>query len=46
MANQRDSNHYNNDGSDDVNNPVLTRAKFLEFHKEARDENQQFFEKS
>ena len=46
MANQRDSNHYNNDGSDDVNNPVLTRAKFLEFHKEARDENQQFREMS
>ena len=46
MANQRDGNHYNNDGSDDVNNPILTRAKFLKFHKEARDENQQFREMS
>ena len=38
MANQREGDHLNNDGSDDVNNLVLTRAKFLYF----RDENQQF----
>ena len=38
MANRRDSDHHNNDSSDDVNNLVLTRAKFLDF----RDENQQF----
>ena len=38
MANRRDSDHCNNDGSDDINNPVLTRAKFLDFC----DENQQF----
>ena len=38
MANQRDSNHHNNDGGDNGNNPVLTRVEFLDF----RDENQQF----
>ena len=38
MANRRDGDHQNNDGGDDVNNLVLTRAKFLDF----RDENQQF----
>ena len=38
MANRRDGDHHNNDGGDDVNNPVLTRAEFLDFH----DENQQF----
>ena len=38
MANQRNSDHDNNDGSDDINNPVLTRAEFLDFC----DENQQF----
>ena len=38
MANQREGDHLNNDGSDDVNNLVLTRANFLYF----RDENQQF----
>ena len=38
MANRRDGDHHNNDGGDDVNNPVLTRAEFLDF----RDENQQF----
>ena len=38
MANQRDGDHHNNDDGDDVNNPVLTRAEFLDF----RDENQQF----
>ena len=36
MANRRDGDHHNNDGSDNVNNPVLTRAEFLNFH----DENQ------
>ena len=46
MANRRDSNHHNNDGGNDVNNPVLTRVEFLKFRKEARDENQQFREKS
>ena len=38
MANWRDGDHHNNDGGDDVNNLVLTRAKFLDFY----DENQQF----
>ena len=38
MANQRDSDHHNNDGGDNVNNLVLTSAEFLDF----RDENQQF----
>ena len=38
MANRRDSDHHNNDGGDNVNNPVLTRVEFLDFH----DENQQF----
>ena len=38
MANRRDGDHHNNDSDDDVNNPVLTRAEFLDFH----DENQQF----
>ena len=42
MTNRRDGNHHNNDGSDDVNKPVLTRAEFLNF----RDENHQFCEKS
>ena len=46
MANWRDSDYHNNDGGDDVNNSVLTRAEFVKFHKEARDENQQFHEKS
>ena len=38
MANWRDGDHHNNDGGDDVNNPVLTRAEFFDFC----DENQQF----
>ena len=38
MANRQDGDHHNNDSGDDVNNPVLTRAEFLDF----RDENQQF----
>ena len=38
MANRRDGDHHNNDGGDDVNNPVFIRAEFLDFH----DENQQF----
>ena len=38
MANWRDGDHHNNNDGDDVNNPVLTRAEFLDFH----DENQQF----
>ena len=38
MANLWDGDHHNNDGSDDVNNLVLTRVEFLDFH----DENQQF----
>ena len=42
MANRRDDDHHNNDGGDNVNNPVLTRAKFLNFC----DENHQFCEKS
>ena len=46
MANRQDGNHHNNDGGNDINNLVLTRVEFLEFHKEACDENQQFYEKS
>ena len=42
MANRRDNDHHNNDGGDDVNNLVFTRAEFLNF----RDENHQFCEKS
>ena len=42
MANWQDGDHHNNDGSDNVNNQVLTRVKFLNF----RDENHQFCEKS
>ena len=42
MANRGDGDHHKNDGGDDVNNPVLTRAEFLNF----RDENHQFCEKS
>ena len=38
MANRRDSDHHNNDGGDDVNNPVLIMVEFLDFH----DENQHF----
>ena len=38
MANWRDGDHHNNNDGDDVNNPVLTRAEFLDFC----DENQQF----
>ena len=34
MANQQDGDHHNNDGGDDVNNPVLTRAEFLDFRDE------------
>ena len=46
MANRWDGDHHNNDGSNDVDNTILTRAAFLEFCKEAHDENQQFLEKS
>ena len=46
MANRWESNHYNNDDGDDVNNLVLTKAEFLDFRKEAHDENQQFCKKS
>ena len=46
MADRRDGNHHNNDGDDDVNNPVFTKAEFLDFCKEAHYENQQFCEKS
>ena len=42
MANRQDGDHHNNDGGDNINNPVLTRAEFLNFH----DENHQFCEKS
>ena len=47
MANRRDGDHHNNGGSDNVNNPVLTRAEFYEFCEETQqfhDENQQFRE--
>ena len=46
MANWWDGDHHNNDGSNNVDNTILTRAAFLEFCKEAHDENQQFLEKS
>ena len=46
MANRWESNHYNNDDGDDINNLVLTKAEFLDFRKEAHDENQQFCKKS
>ena len=42
MANRRDGDHHKNN----VDNIVLTRAKFLKFREEARDENQQFHKKS
>ena len=42
MANWQDGDHHNNDGGEDVNNPVLTRVEFLNFC----DENHQFCEKS
>ena len=38
MANWWDGDHHNNDGDNDVDNTILTRAEFLDF----RDENQQF----
>ena len=38
MANWRDSDHHNNDNGVNIDNLVLTRAEFLDFH----DENQQF----
>ena len=38
MANQQDGDCHNNDSGDDVNNPALIRAEFLDFC----DENQQF----
>ena len=46
MANQWDGDHHNNDSGDDVNNPILTRVKFLKFRKEAHDENKKFCEKN
>ena len=38
MANRQGGDHHTTDDSDDVNNPILTKAEFLDF----RDENQQF----
>ena len=46
MANQEDGDHHNNDDSNDIDNTVLIRIEFLEFHKDARNENKFFFEKS
>ena len=46
MANQEDGDHHNNDDSNDIDNTVLIRIEFLEFHKDARNENKIFFEKS
>ena len=40
MANWRDGDHHNNDSGNDVNNSVLSKVEFLEFRKEACDENQ------
>ena len=34
MANQQDGDHHNNDDGDNVNNPILTRVEFLDFHNE------------
>ena len=34
MANRRDDDHYNNDGGNDINNLVLTKAELLDFHDE------------
>ena len=41
MANQWDGDHHN-DGGNNVGNIVLSRAEFLKFCEQARDENQQF----
>ena len=38
MANRRDGDHHNNEGDDDVNNPILTKDEILDF----RVENQWF----
>ena len=43
MANQEDGDHHNNDDSNDIDNTVLIRIEFLEFHKDARNENNFFF---
>ena len=40
MTNRRDGDHHNNDGGDNVNNLILTRAEFLDFCVE----NQQFYD--
>ena len=48
MANRQDNNHHNND-DDEVDNLVLTRAEFYEFHDETqkfRDNSQQFLEET
>ena len=31
MANRRDGDHHNNDGGNNINKSVLTRAEFLDF---------------
>ena len=46
MANRQDGDHHNNNGGNDVDNTVLTRARFLEFCKDACNENKKFLEKS
>ena len=43
IANWQDGNHHSNDGSNDIDNIVLTWVEFLEFCERARDENHQFF---
>ena len=40
MANRWDGDHHNNDGGDDVDNLIITRAEFFEFREETCDENQ------
>ena len=45
MANWRDGDHHNDSGND-IDNTVLTKAEFLKFREEGRDENQQFRKKS
>ena len=45
MANQEDGDHHNNDDSNDIDNTVLIRIEFLEFHKDARNENKFFLKR-
>ena len=46
MANWWDGDHHNNDGCDNVKNPILTWVEFYEFHEETQQfhENDQQFQ--